>query len=286
MARTDKIQDNTDLGKKIRTPSSTVETQKSLKETPPEPIHVLSLGAGVQSSTMALMAAHGEITPMPVAAVFADTGDEPSEVYEYLAYLEPLLPFPVHRVQRSRLSEHLYEWGHSQIPAYMAGEVLGKRQCTTHWKIVPIQREFRRIAGISRKRTQGVQVISWQGISVDEIDRAKPSREHWLESRFPLLEKRMRRRDCIAWLERNGFREPAKSACVFCPYRSPAQWRESKLRGGAEWALICKVSDELAAHGEFLTDECKPIQECDFSTDFDRGQLNLFRNECTGMCGV
>lgn len=28
-------------------------------------IHVISLGAGVQSSTMALMAAHGEIEPMP-----------------------------------------------------------------------------------------------------------------------------------------------------------------------------------------------------------------------------
>jgi hypothetical protein len=27
--------------------------------------HYISLGAGVQSSTMALMAAHGEITPMP-----------------------------------------------------------------------------------------------------------------------------------------------------------------------------------------------------------------------------
>ena len=35
---------------------------------------VLSLGAGVQSSTLALMAAKGEVTPMPDVAVFADTG--------------------------------------------------------------------------------------------------------------------------------------------------------------------------------------------------------------------
>jgi hypothetical protein len=34
-----------------------------------EPIHIISLGAGVQSSAMALMAARGEITPMPKAAV-------------------------------------------------------------------------------------------------------------------------------------------------------------------------------------------------------------------------
>jgi hypothetical protein len=30
-------------------------------------IHLLSLGAGVQSSTLALMAAAGEVTPMPMA---------------------------------------------------------------------------------------------------------------------------------------------------------------------------------------------------------------------------
>lgn len=53
----------------------------------PEPIHILSLGAGVQSSTLALMAAAGEVTPMPVAAVFADTGDEPTSVYRWLDWL-------------------------------------------------------------------------------------------------------------------------------------------------------------------------------------------------------
>ncbi len=39
-------------------------------------VHTISLGAGVQSSTMALMAAAGEITPMPAAAIFADTQAE------------------------------------------------------------------------------------------------------------------------------------------------------------------------------------------------------------------
>ena len=37
-------------------------------------LRVLSLGAGVQSTTLALMAAHGEIGPMPDCAIFADTG--------------------------------------------------------------------------------------------------------------------------------------------------------------------------------------------------------------------
>lgn len=60
-----------------------------------EPIHILSLGAGVQSSAMALMAAVGEVTPMPAFAVFADTGDEPDDVYTWLERLRQLLPFRV-----------------------------------------------------------------------------------------------------------------------------------------------------------------------------------------------
>ena len=51
-------------------------------------LRVLSLGAGVQSTTLALMAAHGEIGPMPDCAIFADTGWEPNAVYEHLAWLD------------------------------------------------------------------------------------------------------------------------------------------------------------------------------------------------------
>ncbi len=68
-------------------------------------IEVISLGAGVQSTTMALMAAHGEIEPMPDAAIFADTGAEPPEVYEHLEWLKGgnVLPFPVIVTQLSHL---------------------------------------------------------------------------------------------------------------------------------------------------------------------------------------
>lgn len=61
---------------------------------------VISLGGGVQSSVMALMAAEGAIKPMPDFAVFADTGWEPAGVYRHLHWLETKLPFPVRRVQR------------------------------------------------------------------------------------------------------------------------------------------------------------------------------------------
>lgn len=43
-------------------------------------MRILSLGAGVQSSTIALMAERGETDPID-AAVFADTQAEPAGVY-------------------------------------------------------------------------------------------------------------------------------------------------------------------------------------------------------------
>jgi 3'-phosphoadenosine 5'-phosphosulfate sulfotransferase (PAPS reductase)/FAD synthetase len=53
---------------------------------------VISLGAGVQSTALALMAANGEIGPMPDCAIFADTGWEPEAVYSHLARLREALP--------------------------------------------------------------------------------------------------------------------------------------------------------------------------------------------------
>ena len=47
--------------------------------------NIISLGAGVQSWCMALMAVCGEIGPMPIAAIFADTQDEPKGVAEVMA---------------------------------------------------------------------------------------------------------------------------------------------------------------------------------------------------------
>lgn len=124
-----------------------------------EPIHILSLGAGVQSSTLALMAAVGEVTPMPAAAIFADTQAEPASVYRWLDWLEKQLPFPVHRVTagnleiltliRHKRKDGKGEWVKSGIPHYTTnidgscGH--GRRQCTRDFKLKPILKKQREL---------------------------------------------------------------------------------------------------------------------------------------------
>jgi hypothetical protein len=68
---------------------------------------ILSLGAGVQSTTLALMVLRGDLPTSyarPVAAVFADTGFEPRRVYQHLLWLTQTLgdELPVHIVHAMR----------------------------------------------------------------------------------------------------------------------------------------------------------------------------------------
>jgi hypothetical protein len=267
-------------------------------------MHIISLGAGVQSTAMALLAAHGEITPMPDCAIFADTKSEPAAVYRHLDWLETQLPFPVHRVSSGSLREGMVspmrgkKGANGRIPMHIANKDGSKgmtiRGCTQHYKIVPIERKLRELAGVA-KGSRGPKepcVEQWIGISSDEAIRMKPSRRRWIKHRWPLIEREMARHHCLEWLERHGYPKPHKSACTFCPYHSDASWRDLKDNSPADWADAVAVDHALRAGDmlifgvPYLHASLKPLDQVDLSTLEDHGQLNLFNNECEGMCGV
>ncbi len=274
-----------------------------------EPIHIISLGAGVQSSTMSLMAAAGEITPMPTAAVFADTQAEPKSVYTWLDWLEKQLPFPVHRVTagalqdgalRVRKSKKGLLYNDVKIPAFTLSSdgksgVIGQRNCTEDYKIIPILRKLREIAEVPRG-CKTVMVVQWIGISLDESLRMKESRNLFMENRWPLIEKRISRSDCVQWMQRRGFPKPPRSACIFCPFHSDHEWNHLKSEEPESFARaaafesrlqMSRFQENLSMKSRmFLHAKRVPLGEIDFSTEEERGQLNMFNNECEGMCGV
>ena len=59
---------------------------------------VVSLGGGVQSSVMALMASQRGFDRTPDCATFADARWEPPSVYAYIECLRDRLSFPLHIV--------------------------------------------------------------------------------------------------------------------------------------------------------------------------------------------
>lgn len=163
----------------------------------------------------------------------------------------------------------------------------------TEFKIVPIRRKVRELVDLTRKRSPAYPVVEqWIGISCDEVIRAKPSFEAWQIKRFPLIEKRMSRQDCLAWLRRHGYPEPPKSACIGCPFHDNARWRRMRDHDPEAWADAVAADKALRTglrgiRGEvFLHRSCVPLDQADLSTAADRGQLDLWPNECEGMCGL
>ena len=280
---------------------------------PPAPTkyNVLNLGAGVQSSCLALMAAKGEVTPMPDFAIFADTQAEPSEVYKWLDWLEKQLPFPVYRVTKGDLTEDsLKVFQHKKtgndriqriIPLYGVkpnGTVTAAigRSCTADYKVAPILKELKVRCGITRGQTETV-ITQWIGISYDEMQRMKPAGNKWTQHRWPLIERRMTRSHCKEWLKANGFPEPPRSACYYCPFHSNEEWRRLRNEDPVHFAKAVEFDKVIRAKYKennksmnmevYLHSLCQPLDQIDFDSDEDKGQMGFdFNSECEGMCGI
>lgn len=270
--------------------------------------NIISLGAGVQSSTMALMAAAGEITPMPDAAIFADTQSEPASVYLWLDWLEKQLPFPVYRVTRGSLRDDTLaihvgadgrRWSKTIVPVFTLNPdgshgKLPFRSCTMDYKIDPIQRKVKELAGVKRGEKR-MLVTQWIGISLDEVHRMKDSRVPWSQHRYPLVDMGISRQGCIAWMASRNFPTPPRSACTFCPYHSDAEWRRLKNEEPDAFADAvaferqfqeAKKNTDNFLSTPFLHASRKPLDTVDFRNESDHGQLGLWGEECEGMCGV
>lgn len=286
--------------------------------------HVLNLGAGVQSTTVFLMSIRGDVRPFD-AAVFADTQEEPAAVYEHLQWLCNLGGPPVIVRSAGRLGDHLMSGRNSTggrfaaIPAFTTadgGENVGRgqRQCSKEYKTEVISRAIRRdVLGLGprQKVRKGWKIHQYFGISLDEKSRASRIWERFhvtAESKFiphfPLIDLGMTRADCLEWLVTHGNvpHQVPRSACVFCPFHTDAEWERLKTGGGAEWVRIVEVDAALrdpatvygrsATHSNYLHRSCLPIDQVEFRPrpNAKEQQLGLgltgFDVECEGVCGV
>jgi hypothetical protein len=254
---------------------------------------VFSYGAGVQSRAILQLVKQGR-WPKPDLVVFADTKAEPAWVYTALeedrALCERLgielvvaefdLPALVRRTRNIC------------VPAFTldmrGGLGMLTRQCTGRAKVEPVQRVLRR----HLKATRANPVELWLGISTDEITRAKPSRVLYATHRWPLVELNLSRADCEAILNAQGI-TASKSACTFCPYGWGDTERANRLRTGdpAGWALAVEM-DALFRNRRlhkgctsFVHPARVPLEEA-VTAPATADQLDLWGNECEGVCGL
>jgi len=221
----------------------------------------LSLGAGVQSTALLLLAAEG-VLPRPDVAIFADTGWEPAAVYrqvDRLAEVAKGAGIELHRVSKGNLRADATDPVHryASVPYFIRNpdgtNGIGRRQCTSEYKLAPITRKVRELLGARppafRRVPAGRVCEQWIGFSTDEIGRVSDRRRvKYLTSRYPLLELGMSRKDCLRWLAARGWGDTVKSACIGCPFHGNRAWRDLRDNHPDEW-VDAVAFDAAIRHG-------------------------------------
>lgn len=200
---------------------------------------------------------------------------------------------PAHTTYGNNKVPVLNRWNNEPgIPADGKPSGMLRRQCTQRWKIEPMRRWLRK-----ELKRQGIpkkpgSVEQWLGISLDEVERAKDSDVKWQVHRFPLLEKRMTRAACVAWLTAHGLPVPPKSSCVFCPYHTRKTFAEMKRVNGSDWQTAIRVDeairDKRPGFVAYVHPDRIPLIELKIAEDFGAKQLSFVDTadaECdSGYC--
>jgi len=263
-------------------------------------LRILSLGWGVQSWTLAAMAALGEIEK-PDYILHADTTWEHRHTYEFAekwtAWLEDhgmKVITACDEVAAKKFTDPGTNQTHlplftSKLNTTETSNGQLRRSCTHRWKITPQRRvisEILKERGI--KKTPGV-VDQMIGISLDEWTRMKDSDVKYINLTFPLVDRKMKRKDCGQWLHDNDLPVPEKSACTFCPYHSLYAWHLLHEAGGPDWKQCLEV-DEMIRHKRpgylcYLSYKRVPLKELYFGEFTEPTLFDLSAYPCdSGHC--
>lgn len=294
-------------------------------------LRIGNLGAGVQSTTCYLLEMEGKIEPC-AAWIFADTKEEPKAVYDHLAWLEAQGGTRIIRTGRmvglgDQLARGIHATGQRfvSIPAYTAeldheqrkGQPAAgcnygqtQRQCTKEYKIEMIEKAIRQeIMGLKPRQRfpKHVRVVQLFGLSDDEPRRIRRVKENyqahpWAKPAFPLASLGWTRERCRRYLLGCVPHTVPRSACTFCPYRSPIEWEHLKHTDPEGWARAVEIDRALRKEGNvcnrklnqklYLHRSCLPLEVIDFerlaAEERRKGRSpDMFEWACAeGMCGV
>jgi len=246
---------------------------------------VLSFGGGNQTTALAVLWAKG-IIDVDVAA-FADTGDETDATYAHIETVRRWLAGYGKTIETVRaaklptLREYVKERS-TPIPVILDAGI-GHRQCTSRWKIEPVQKLAKTLAA-------GAHVYMIVGISVDEPWRIKQAPEPWITREYPLVERRITKAGCREIAAAAGLPEAPKSACFYCPLQSMDRWRWLEAEEPAKFADAVELEDVInarrSAKGQppaYMTSARIPLRQVRTAGSMLPG---LFGNECEGACDV
>ena len=225
---------------------------------------VWSSGGGVQSSAIAALIVLG-VLPKPDLCVIADTGYEASTTWRYMdSVVAPALSAIGVTLHRIRSEDYttvgMYSTkGDILLPAFTteSGSV-GKlpTYCSTEWKARVVQRFVRETL------PEHKAFDFWMGMSTDEMRRVSTPLGKY-QKKYPLIDLRMNRDDCLSVVGLIGWPTPPRSSCWLCPNRGTAEWQYLKDTASDDFDRAVDFEKYMQLFDEdlWLTQSAKPLAE-------------------------
>lgn len=181
---------------------------------------VVSYGGGTNSTAMLIGMAERRIIPDHI--LFADTGGEKPNTYEYLKIFDDWLKnsgMPGITIVKQEITLEADCLRRKALP----GKAYGFPSCSDRWKIRPQRKYLKKLLGIPRNK--GLTGVKWIiGIDAGESHRA----DSYPENDYPLLDWDWGREECIEAIQNAGLPLPGKSACFFCPSMKKQEIKDLK----------------------------------------------------------
>jgi hypothetical protein len=185
--------------------------------------HIVAFGGGVDSTAMILGLIESK---RPIDLIlFADTGAERPETYAHIDNFSNWLVQQGHpaitivkRVRRDGSLESLEQECHRRhsLPSI----AYGFKSCSQKHKIAPQDKYLNHWAPakeVWKKRQKCVKYIGYDANESHRAANAAKRDDPKYTYEYPLIEWDWDRQDCLAVMERYGFKNIGKSACFFCP---------------------------------------------------------------------
>lgn len=213
---------------------------------------LVSDGMGVDSTALLELLAEAEVRPD--AILFADTGAEKDETYEYLPVRRARLAslgFPDLTVVRYVVSDFKH-W-----PPYegldqncltngtLPSLAFGFKSCSQKWKIKPQDRWGLGWEPAKATWAAGRKVLKTIGYDASPNDKRRFAHAEGMtdpayQYEYPLLAAGIDREGCKAVIRNAGQPEPVKSACYMCPATQPEELHTHK-RKYLRWIVIMEA---------------------------------------------
>ena len=206
-------------------------------------LHIISYGGGLNSTAMTLQLLEQK---KPVDYIlFADTGEEKPETYQFMEIFDQYLKDKYSR--NITFVSRMIDGKQQTLLEYCRQAIILPsfhwRFCTDKFKIRPIRSFLKSVAPSGRRcaettqshregtsaegqRSAGTAYVQYIGFDAHEWERIKSSRWRDTTYVYPLIDEDIHRIDCECIIKQHGLPIPPKSSCYFCPFTKPQELAE------------------------------------------------------------